>query len=104
MSDSSVFTFHTVFAPFYIPTYGAENSSLLPDEGASELHAVRAVERCGQRHMKLGREEILRVFPKSSRVPSPWPPHARFTPPPSLIRALSPCPQTPPCLVPAPAW
>lgn len=33
------------FAPSYIPTYGAEDSSLLPDEGASELHMVRPVER-----------------------------------------------------------
>lgn len=91
------------FAPSYIPTCGSENSSLLPDEGASELHMVRPVERRGQRHMELGREEIFRVFPKSSHVPSPWPPHARFTPPPSLIQALSPCPQKPPCSVPAPA-
>ena len=44
------------FAPSYIPTCGAEDSSLLPDEGASELHAVRPVERRGQRHIKLGRE------------------------------------------------
>lgn len=31
------------FAPSYIPTYGAEDSSLFPDEGASELHTMRPV-------------------------------------------------------------
>lgn len=100
--DDSVFTSHTVFAPSYIPTYGAEGSSLIPDEGASELHSMRPTERRSQRHVVLGRR--CSGSSQSPHIcPSPWPPHALCTPPPLSDPGLVCLSTQAPSSVPAPA-